>query len=62
MPDPTGAVDMAFAGACREWIKGCTCAPRDAPQECKECTDAFLKAVLDRATAHGLEIGTNAIF
>jgi hypothetical protein len=61
MPDPTNAADKDLANACREWIKGCSCAPSDSPQECKECTDAFLTAVLTRAKNHGLKIGANAI-
>ena len=28
--------------ACREWLKSCSCASWEAPEECKECTDAFL--------------------
>ena len=28
--------------ACREWLKGCSCADVSAPEECKDCTDAFL--------------------
>jgi hypothetical protein len=55
------AAGLDFASACREWIKGCTCAPADRPQECKECTDAFLNAVLARAKKHGLAIGGNAL-
>lgn len=55
------ATDQDLAAACREWIKGCTCAARDTPQECKECTDGFLQAVLDRARRHGLEIGANSL-
>jgi len=54
-------VDQDLAAACREWIKGCTCAARDTPQECNECTDGFLQAVLDRARRHGLEIGANSL-
>jgi hypothetical protein len=57
MPTP----DQDLAAACREWIKGCTCAARDTPQECEECTDGFLRAVLDRARRHGLEIGENSL-
>jgi hypothetical protein len=53
--------DQDLAAACREWIKGCTCVARDTPQECKECTDGFLQAVLDRARRHGLEIGQNSL-
>jgi hypothetical protein len=61
MPDPPNAADKDLANACREWIKGCTCAPADSPQECKECTDAFLAAVLTRAKNHGLKVGANAM-
>jgi hypothetical protein len=54
--------DLDLADACREWIKGCTCSPRNRPQDCQECTDGFLKAVLDRAQRHGLTIGENSLF
>jgi hypothetical protein len=60
MPDPTAA-DQDLAAACREWIKSCSCAAAASPQECTECTDAFLAAVLKRAKAHGLEIGIHGI-
>jgi hypothetical protein len=53
--------DQDLATACREWIKGCTCAARGTPQECEECTDGFLQAVLHRARRHGLEIGANSL-
>lgn len=53
--------DLEFARCCREWIRGCTCAPADNPAECVDCTNAFLAAVLDRAQKHGLEIGVNSI-
>lgn len=59
MPDSTNA-DRDLAAACREWIKGCTCAPAARPQDCQECTAGFLDAVLKRAQAHGLAIGSNA--
>ena len=55
------AADTSLAGACREWIKGCTCAPASAPQECTECPEGFLQAVLTRARKHGLEIGINVL-
>ena len=61
MPDPTNAADRDLAAACREWIKGCSCASPEAPQECKECTDGFLQAVLSRAKRHGLAIGANSL-
>jgi hypothetical protein len=61
MNDSSAAADADFAAACREWIKGCTCAPADRPQECQQCTAAFLNAVLSRARKHGLRIGANAI-
>ena len=53
--------DRDLAQACREWIKGCICAPAARPQDCPECTAAFLDAVLKRAQAHGLTIGSNAL-
>ena len=61
MPDAITAADKDLAAACREWIKGFTCAPVDQPQQCQECTAAFLNAVLSRAKKHGLQIGANAI-
>ena len=60
MPDPTFA-DRDLAAACREWIKGFICAPAARPQDCQECTAGFLDAVLKRAQAHGLTIGSNAL-
>jgi hypothetical protein len=60
-PDPATAADKHLAAACREWITGCPCAAPASPQECKECTDAFLAAVLKRAKTHGLEIGIHGI-
>jgi hypothetical protein len=56
---PTADADLA--AACREWMKGCTCAPANRPQECQQCTATFLDAVLSRAKKHGLQIGANAI-
>jgi len=53
--------DQDLAAACREWINGCTCAAKNTPQECEECTSSFLQAVLERARRHGLEIGANSL-
>jgi hypothetical protein len=53
--------EAGFVDACHEWIKGCSCAPRNNPGACEECTQAFLKSVLERARTHGLMIGSNAI-
>jgi hypothetical protein len=53
--------DRDLAAACREWVKGCTCAAAGRSQDCQECTAGFLDAVLKRAQAHGLAIGSNAI-
>lgn len=55
------AADAAFAKACREFIKGCSCAQKDRPQDCPECSRAFLDAVVERATLHGLQVGENAV-
>ena len=49
--------DAAFADACREFIKGCSCAPASWPQNCEDCRDAFINAVLHRAKLYELEIG-----
>jgi hypothetical protein len=65
MPDPTAwrwpTADAAFADACREFIKGCTCASASQPWECRECTETFARAVVHRAIAYGLQIGANSI-
>lgn len=29
----------------REWQRGCTCAPKDRPGECQECTDGAMRAI-----------------
>ena len=55
------ATDRDLGTACRQWINGCTCAPAARPQDCQECTASFLEAVLRRARAHGLAIGSNAV-
>jgi hypothetical protein len=59
-PLDTATTDRDLAAACREWIKGCTCAIAARPQDCRECTAGFLNAVLGRAQVHGLTIGSNA--
>jgi hypothetical protein len=46
--------DAAFAAACREFLKGCSCAEPGRPQECEECTEAFINAVVERGKDHGL--------
>ena len=30
-----------FEVACREWLLGCSCAPKGEPWKCEECTKAF---------------------
>lgn len=55
------SAETAFSDACYEFIKGCSCAPRNRPQDCPECTEAFLEAVLDRARMFNLAIGVNGI-
>jgi hypothetical protein len=54
-------VNHAFSDACMMWIQGCSFSSPDNPAECKECTDAFLNAVLERARLYNLEIGGNSI-
>jgi hypothetical protein len=54
-------LDESLAAACKEWLKGCTCAPADAPQQCAECTNAFLESLVHRAQQLGLPVGENAI-
>jgi hypothetical protein len=54
-------LDEPLAAACKEWLKGCTCAPADAPQQCAECTNAFLESLVHRAQQLGLPVGENAI-
>ena len=34
-----------YEKVCKEWLKGCSCANDDHPEECKECTDAFMNRV-----------------
>lgn len=31
----------AYEEAAREWMKGCSCAPKGRPWECVACTEAF---------------------
>lgn len=54
------AVDESLAADCKEWLKGCTCAPANAPQRCAECTNAFLESLVRRAQELGLPVGENA--
>lgn len=35
-----------FEVACREWLKGRTCAPAGKPWECVACTEAFHRRLL----------------
>jgi hypothetical protein len=50
-----------FAKNCREYLKSCTCASKEAPWECNECTIVFLKALVRGAKVHGMEVGEYAI-
>lgn len=34
-----------YEKACREWLKGCSCAQDGDPGECQECTQAFLDKI-----------------
>jgi hypothetical protein len=61
MRKPIADPDVDLAAACREWLKGCSCAPATSPQDCPECTKAFLNALLKRAERHGIPIGGNAL-
>lgn len=54
-------INFELAKLCREWLKSCTCAPADKPQECKECTSGFLEALINKAKQLGLTIGENAL-
>lgn len=53
--------DRSLAGACREWLKSCTCASKDKAWECEECTKAFHEALYTRAKEHDVSIGKNSI-
>lgn len=35
-----------------EWRKGCSCAPKDHPVQCEQCTEGLIKAVEDWFTEH----------
>ena len=48
LPTEDAALGALVLKAAREWAKGCSCAPPDAPAGCNECTHAFLQHV------HGL--------
>ena len=52
---------MSYEDICREWLKGCTCSAKESPEECKDCTDAFLRAVKRKAKSNGDPIGENSI-
>lgn len=43
--DLLNADASAFEIACREWAKGCSCADAGSPEDCAECTQAFLDRV-----------------
>ena len=34
-----------YVKACREFLKSCSCSGNARPQECNECTDAFVKHI-----------------
>lgn len=34
-----------YEKACREWLRGCSCADTSTPEECEECTSAFLQKI-----------------
>lgn len=53
--------DEAFADACREWLKGCSCSPPGKPHKCKDCTKAFLKAVRQRAKRFDVPTSANTL-
>lgn len=61
MPKNFSTADAAFADACREWLKSCSCAPPTKPHKCKKCTKAFLKAVRKRAKMFNAATGTNSL-
>ena len=33
--------------ACKQFLRGCTCAPKDKQEECKECLTAFCNHLRD---------------
>lgn len=36
---------MNFEDACREFLRGCSNASTDRPQDCPECLDAFVEKI-----------------
>ena len=34
-----------YEKSCKEWLKGCSCAGTNKPEECEECTKAFLENI-----------------
>ncbi len=34
-----------YERVCKEWLKGCSCATKDKPEDCEPCTKGFLDAI-----------------
>ena len=47
----TEKIKNKYEKACKEWLKGCSCAKPNKPEECKECTQAFLNHIKNLAKA-----------
>jgi len=45
IPRPPVADKIQVNEACEEWLRGCSCADKNKPEDCKECTEAFLNRI-----------------
>lgn len=34
-----------YEQAAKEWLKGCSCSTNGKPEECHQCTEAYLKRI-----------------
>lgn len=56
-PTPMGCESMnPFEYACREWVRGCTCAPTGQPWKCEECTLGFHGRIVSLIENSGGEV------
>ncbi len=49
--------DRALAGACRKWLRGCSCTPPGVA--CFECLKSFHAQLYNAADEHGVPVGPN---
>jgi hypothetical protein len=49
--------DSELLRIAREFLKGCSCVPAGRPQDCNDCTDAFVKAAIESELKHGASHG-----